>query len=132
MQSVTERTVASKKMLWAGRVASAIPALFVLFGAIPKVLVAAPVVEGFKQAGYPENLVLVVGIIELVCSVVYLIPRTRVLGAILMTGVLGGAIATNLRIGDPTLIAPAILGVLVWGGLYLRDERVRALIPRRS
>ncbi len=129
MQSATEKATVSKKMLWAGRVVSAIPAFLVLFGAIPKVLVAASMVDGFKRAGYPEHLVLVVGIIELVCSIVYLIPRTRVLGAILMTGVLGGAIATNLRIGDPTLIAPAILGVLVWGGLFLRDERVRALIP---
>jgi len=131
MQRSAEKTAGSTKMLWAGHVVSAVPALLILVGSVPKILKLAAVVEGFRQAGFPEHTVLPVGIIELACAIVYLIPRTRVLGAILMTGVLGGAIATNLRVGNPASIAPAILGVLVWGGLFLRDERLRALIPAR-
>lgn len=132
MNAVAEMPVVSTKMLWAGRVVSAVPAFLVLAGAIPKVLKLAPIVAAFRQNGFPENLVVPIGIIELVCAVVYLIPRTRVLGAILMTGLLGGAIVTNLRVGNPALIAPLILGIMVWGGLFLRDERLRALIPTCS
>jgi hypothetical protein len=122
----------SKKMLWAGRVASGLPALLVLFGSIPKLLQLPAVIDGFRQAGLPPSTVLPVGIIEFACTLVYLIPRTRFLGAILMTGVLGGAVATNVRMGDPTWILPALCGVLVWGGLFLRDEPLRALIPVRD
>jgi hypothetical protein len=125
-------STASKKTLWTGRALSAIPVLLILFAAVPKLLMAAPVVEGFKQAGFPEYLVPVVGIIELACALVYLVPPTRILGAILITGLLGGATATNLRIGDATWIVPALLGVLAWAGLFLRDDRLRALIPLRS
>ena len=121
----------SKKMLWTGRVLSALPALLVLFGAIMKLLQLPAVIDGFRRAGFEPSAVLPVGIIEFVSTVVYLIPRTRFLGAILMTGVLGGAVATNLRIGDPTWVLPAVCGVLVWGGLFLRDEGVRDLIPAR-
>lgn len=127
-----KKTTMSKKMLWAGRAATAVPALLILFASIPKLLKAAPIVEGFRQAGFPEYLVVTVGIIELVCTVAYLVPRTRVLGAILMTGLMGGATATNLRVGDPSLIATVVLGVLAWAGLFWSDERVRALIPSRS
>ena len=129
MQRADENAVVSSKMLWAGRVVSAVPGLLILVGAIPKVLKLAPVVAGFRQNGFPENLVVPIGIIELVCAVVYLIPRTQVLGAILMTGLMGGAIVTNLRVGNPALIVPLILGVMVWGGLFLRDQRLRTLIP---
>jgi DoxX-like protein len=78
-----------------------------------------------------ESLALGLGIVELACTVIYIIPRTSVLGAILLTGYLGGAVATHLRIGEPYFM-PIIFGVLVWGGLFLRDERLRALIPLRS
>ena len=122
----------SKKMLWAGRVASALPALLVLFGSVVKLLQLPSVIDGFRQAGFQPSAVLPVGIIELASTVVYLIPRTRFLGAVLMTGLLGGAVATNVRIGDPTWILPAICGVLVWAGLFFRDERLRALIPVRG
>lgn len=125
-------TQSSKKMLWIGRVLTALPALLVLFGAVVKLMQLPSVIEGFQQAGFPPSTVLPVGIIEVCCTVVYLIPRTRFLGAILMTGLLGGAVATNVRIGDPTWILPALCGVLVWGGLFLRDESLRALIPARS
>jgi DoxX-like protein len=89
------------------------------------------VMQGFAQYGYPARSIPVVGILEVACAIVYLIPRTAVLGAILVTGLLGGAIASNVRINNPAFIAPLILGVLVWGGLYLRDQRLRALIPLR-
>ena len=92
----------------------------------------APVMQGFARFGYPESLVLSIGIVELACTVVYVIPRTSVLGAILLTGYLGGATATQVRIGDPTFFAPIVLGVLLWAGLFLRDDRLRALIPLRT
>lgn len=121
----------SKKMLWVGRVMSALPVLMLLFSSVMKLMKPAPVVEGFAHLGYPASLALGLGIVELACAVVYVIPRTSVLGAILLTGYLGGATATHVRIGEPFFMA-IVLGVLVWGGLYLRDDRVRALIPLRS
>lgn len=89
------------------------------------------VVEGFKHLGIPEHLILGIGILELACTVVYIIPRTAILGAILLIGYLGGAILTHLRVGEP-VFAQVIFGVFLWGGLYLRDIRVRALIPLRN
>ena len=120
---------ASKKTLWTGRVVSVVPALLILFASIPKLLKAAPMIEGFRQYGFPEQTVVVVGIIELACTVIYLVPRSRILGAILMVGLMGGATATNVRVGNPSGIVTVILGVLVWLGLYLRDVRLRALLP---
>ncbi|HUI77627.1 MAG TPA: DoxX family protein [Bryobacteraceae bacterium] len=122
----------SKKRLWTGRVLTGLAALLIVFAAVPKLLMVAPMVEGFQRAGFPEHLVPTIGVIELVCALVYLIPRTRVLGAILMTGLMGGATATNVRIGDPSMIVTVVLGVLAWGGLFFSDERVRALLPLRS
>ena len=130
MQSDTPTAPASKKTLWAGRIMSALPALMLLFSGIMKLIKPASVMEGFVRLGYPESLALGIGIVEIACTVVYLIPRTSILGAILLTGYLGGATATHLRIGEPFFM-PIILGVLVWGGLFLRDDRVRALIPLR-
>ena len=130
MQSDIQVTPPSKKMLWAGRIMSALPVLMLLFSAVMKFLKPPDVVKGFTHLGYPESLALGLGILELACTVIYIIPRTSVLGAILLTGYLGGAIATHVRIGEPYFI-PIILGVLVWGGLFLRDERLRALIPLR-
>ena len=131
MQSENQTAPVSKKMLWAGRIISAVPVLMLLFSAGMKFMKPAPVVEGFVHLGYPERLALALGILELVCTVIYVIPRTAILGAILLTGYLGGATATHLRVGDP-FFAPIVLGVLVWGGLYLRDRRLRALIPLRN
>jgi hypothetical protein len=119
----------SKGKLWAGRIMSALPVLLILVGSVMKLLRLPGVTEGFARAGVPERLILPVGLIELICVVVYLIPRTAVLGAILMTGLLGGATITTLRVGDPTYPMPVILGMLAWGGLYMRDARVRDLIP---
>ena len=121
----------SKTALWTGRVMSALPVLLVLFGSVVKLMKTASVVEAFVRAGIPERLIIPVGIIELVCVIVYLIPQTAVLGVILMTGLLGGATITNLRISDPTYPMPIVLGMLAWGGLFLRDLRLRDLIPIR-
>jgi hypothetical protein len=118
----------SKKTLWAGYIMSALPALALLMSAVMKLMKPAPVVQGFIQYGFSENSIVGLGILELLCTVVYLIPRTSVLGAILLTGYLGGAVAANLRV-DKDVFAPAILGVLVWGGLFIRDKRLRDLIP---
>jgi hypothetical protein len=104
--------------------------LLLVFSAVLKLMKPAPVVAGFAQFGFPESLIFPLGILELACTVVYLIPRTSILGAILITGYLGGATATNVRVGEPFL-GPVIAGVLAWGGLYLREPRVRALIPLR-
>jgi hypothetical protein len=131
MQSGTQDSHISNKMVWTGRIVSAVPALMLVFSAVMKLIKPAPVLTEFARLGYPESVVIGIGILELLCAVVYVIPRTSILGAILMTAYLGGATATHVRIGDP-FIYPVIAGVLVWGGLYLRDAAVRALIPVRK
>lgn len=121
----------TKKALWAGRVVSAVPALVLLMGGVMKFVKPAPVVEGFVHLGYSEKLALPIGILEIVCLVLYLVPQTAVLGAILLTAYLGGATATHVRVGD-SFFGPVILGALVWLGLLLRDRRLRPLLPLRS
>lgn len=132
MQSGSQSAPVSKKALWAGRIISALPVLLMVFGGTFGVLRPAVAMPGFVQFGYPERVLLPVCIVEIVCAVLYAIPRTAVLGAILLTGYLGGATATHVRIGDPLFVAPVILGVLIWGGLYLRDGQLRGLIPLRA
>jgi len=129
-----ETAPASKKGLWAGRVISALAVLFLLFDAVIKLMKAPPVLEAFRRLGYPENVAPGIGILLLACIVVYVIPRTSVLGAILLTGYLGGATATHVRVGDLlfTILFPGMVGVLIWGGLFLRDHRLRAHIPLRG
>ena len=131
MQSVTQTHPVSKKTLWASYIMSALPVLLLLMSAVMKLIKPPPVVEGFAHLGFPESLALGLGVLELACAVVYVIPQTSVLGAILLTGYLGGATVTHLRVGDPFFM-PVLLGMLVWGGLYLRDPRLRALIPLRA
>ncbi len=121
----------SKGMIWAGKVVSAIPVLLLVFSAVLKFARPAAVAESVARFGYPVGLLFIIGVLEFLSCVVYVIPRTAVLGAILMTGYLGGATATNVRVGDPSYIMTVVLGVMVWGGLFLRDERVRELIPFR-
>jgi len=125
----------SKGRLWTGRVLSALVALFMVFDGVIHVLRIAPVVEAFAQLGYPLGASSTLGVIELICVALYLVPRTAALGAILLTGYLGGAIATQVRVGAPlfsTTLFPVYVGLLLWGGLYLRDERVSSLIPLRN
>jgi len=131
MSSAASEKTISKTMLWAGWLVSVLPALMLLFSATGKFLKPTAVVEGFGHLGWPHELAFALGVVELVCTVLYLVPQTAVLGAILVTGYLGGAIATHVRI-DEGFIVQALLGVLVWLGLYLRDARLRALIPIRS
>ena len=121
----------SKGRLWAGRIISALPALFLLIDGIMKLVKPAIVVETTVKLGYPEGAISGLGIVLLACTVLYLIPRTAVLGAILLTGYLGGAVATHVRVGEEVfpVIFPVILGALLWGGLYLRNERLRSLLP---
>jgi len=121
----------SKKMLWAGWTLTALPALLLLFSGVMKLVNPAGMPEEFTRLGYPVSLAAGIGIVELLCTVVYLIPRTSVLGAILLTGYLGGATATHVRIGD-LFIMPILVGVVLWAGLYLRDPSIRALIPLRK
>jgi DoxX-like protein len=132
MQADAQTEPVSKKMLWAGRIISALPVLLMVFGGTFGLLKPAVAMPGFLQYGYPEKVFLPVCILELVCAVVYAIPRTSALGAILLTGYLGGATATHVRVGEPIFFVPVLLGVLVWGGLYLRDGRLRGLIPLRT
>jgi uncharacterized membrane protein YphA (DoxX/SURF4 family) len=121
----------SKKMQWAGRIVSALPVLGLIFSGIMKFTNAEDLVKEFTRLGWSAGLAPALGITELACTALYVIPRTSVLGAILLTGYLGGATATHVRISDP-FVAPIVMGVLVWLGLYLRDPRLRALIPLRS
>ena len=121
----------SKGKLWGGRIMSWLPALFLLVDGVMKLFKPAVVVEATVKLGYPENTILPIGIVLTVCTILYLIPRTAVLGAILLTGYLGGAVATHVRVGEGlfSISFPIIFGVLLWGGLYLRDNRLRTLIP---
>lgn len=122
--------MSNKSSVWAGRILSALPALFLLLDGVMKVVKPAFVVEATVQLGYPESVIVALGVVLVACTILYLIPRTAVLGAILLTGYLGGAIATHVRVGGPlgSILMPVILGVMLWGGLYLRDERVRSLV----
>jgi hypothetical protein len=127
------KTSRKKWVLWTGRVLGALPALLMAFSASMKLMHSPQFVEQFVgKFGYPESTATGIGLLELACVVVYAIPRTAVLGAVLMTGYLGGAVATHVRIGDPSFVMPAILGILAWAGIYLRDERLSALLPLRK
>jgi hypothetical protein len=120
-------------MLWAGRIMSALPVLFFLMDGVMKLVKPPIVVTSTVQLGYPESVILPLGIVLILCTLLYIVPRTSVLGAILLTGYLGGAVATHVRVGAGAfpIVFPIILGVLIWGGLYLRDKRIRAMIPLR-
>jgi DoxX-like family len=132
MQPHTQAVPVSKKMLWAGWIISIVPVLMLSMSAAMKFMMSPDTAKGFADLGWPESYALVLGIVEIGCTVIYVIPRTSVLGAILLTGYFGGAIATHARLGDPMFVVPFILGVLLWLGLFLRDVRLRALLPLRS
>jgi len=124
----------SKFQIWAGRTISALVVLFFLFDGGIKVMRLAPAVEGTVRLGYPENLLVSIGIVALICVTLYAVPHTSVLGAILLTGYLGGATATQVRVGASlfSVLFPVIFGILIWAGLFLRDDRLRALVPLRT
>ncbi|MEO8881044.1 MAG: DoxX family protein [Gemmatimonadaceae bacterium] len=121
----------SAARLWTGRVLTTLAAVFLLLDAIFKFLHPPQVLATFTQLGWPAELAVTLGVLQLICLILYLVPRTAILGAVLLTGYLGGAIATNLRVGNPLfthILFPIYLSVFIWGGLYLRDTRVRTLI----
>jgi hypothetical protein len=123
----------SKKRLWAGRIIGGLPAFVLLTSGVNLTLIKSPdVVEAFKKFQYPESLMTTIGILEFVCVVIYFIPRTSVLGAILLTAYLGGAVATHVRIGETMFIVPVVFGIMIWIGLYLREDRLHPLVPLTS
>ena len=122
-------------MRTAGRVMSGLAVAFLLFDSVIKLVTHASVVEAFPQLGYPLSTAVAIGVIELVCLMLYVVPRTAVLGAILLTGYLGGAIASHVRIGSPLFthtLFPIYVGALIWGGLFVRESRLRELVPLRG
>ncbi|HJR76127.1 MAG TPA: DoxX family protein [Nitrospiraceae bacterium] len=130
----TQPVSVSKGLLWAGRVMSVLPAFFLLVDGVMKLMKPAVVVEATVQLGYPESVILGLGIVLLASTILYLIPRTSILGAILVTGYLGGAVATHVRVGDGlfSIFFPIILSALLWAGLVMRDARLRAFLPLRT
>ncbi len=125
----------SRRALWTGRVISGLAAAFLIFDSVGKLLEVQPVVEGTRQLGYPPEIVFRLGVTLLSCVLAYLIPRTAVFGAVLLTGYLGGAVATHVRVGSPLfthVLFPAYVAALLWGGLMLRDARLRAFLPWRD
>jgi hypothetical protein len=134
MRSEVDPVTVSKGALWTGRVMSVLPALFLLFDGAMKLVSPDPVVKATVELGYAESVLLPLGIVLLVCTVLYLVPPTAVLGAILLTGYLGGAVATHVRAGQGPfeVLFPVLFGALLWGGLVLRDVRLRSLVPWRN
>jgi hypothetical protein len=118
----------SKKVLWTSRIMVALPVLMMFMSAAFKFLKPPEVVKSFEHLGWSMNVVAILGGLQIACAILYAIPRTAVLGAILLTGYLGGAIATCVRVGDGWILQ-FVFGVILWGGLFLRDPRLRALIP---
>jgi hypothetical protein len=136
METVTMPTTdvsISNKQLWAGRIFTGLPGLFLLMDAAMKLFKPTLVVRATVQLGYAESVIISLGIVLLASTLLYLIPRTALLGAVLLTGYLGGAVATNVRVGGPlfNITFPVFLGALLWGGLWLRDQRLRELLPLR-
>ena len=121
----------SKASTIVGWILGILPVIMLLWSGSMKVISAPQVVKGFADFGFSQKVIVPLGIIEIVCTIIYLIPQTAVLGAILLTGYFGGAICTHLRAGQAVLVFPFLFGVLLWLGLFLRDTRIRALIPLR-
>lgn len=128
-------SVVSPGRLWTGRVIAGLVSLFLLFDATMKFVQPKPVVDAFVQTGWPIAVSSTLGALLLVSTVFYLIPRTAILGAILLTGYLGGAVAANVRLQNPLFshtLFPVYFGVLVWGSLWLRDPQLQELVPLRQ
>jgi DoxX-like protein len=132
MQTVAQTPPTSNRGRWAGHIVSGVVILFLLLDGAMKLIPLDVVVRTSQELGIPVSLARTLGVLTIACAILYAIPSTSVLGAILLTGYLGGAIYTHLRVGSPLLthtLFGVYLGLMIWGGLYLRDERVRALIP---
>ena len=131
MHSTAEVASVSKKSVWAGRILTGLVVLVFAFTAALGMLNPAAAAQGFAHYGYPPGSMVPIAVVDWACVLLYAIPRTSVLGAILLTGYLGGAISTHVRAGEPFFL-PLGVGVIVWLGLFLRDARLRALVPLRS
>jgi hypothetical protein len=131
MELATEKAAPPKKN-WAGIVISVIPVLMFAMGIVMSLTKNPQAIEGFKHYGYPDSAFMPLALVELACAVLYVVPRTSVLGAIVTTGYLGGAVATHVRIGEKQFVVAIIVGILVWLGLYLREPRLRELVPLRK
>jgi DoxX-like protein len=118
-------------LVWSGRVISALPVFMLLFSAAMKFTNSKMLADGMEHLGWPMKYSIALGITELACTILYVTPQTSVLGAILLTGYLGGATATHLRVDDP-FYGPVLFGVLIWLGLFLREPRLRAILPWRT
>ena len=135
MNAETIAIPAASRRSWAGYIVSALPVIFLLMDAFGKFIKPEAVVIGTADLGYQESVIVPLGVTLLVCTVLYLVPRTSVLGAVLLTGYLGGAVATHVRIANPLFthqLFPVYLGALLWLGLYFRDARLRSLLPFRN
>jgi hypothetical protein len=132
MSNANNQAKSSKVKNWVGYVFSAFPVLLMVMSSAMKLSHATMVIEGFAKDGISAGVVTAIGAVELSCVVLYLVPQTAVLGAVLMTGYLGGAIMVHVRAGEASLIVPLLLGMMAWGGLYMRDERIRSLMPLRK
>jgi hypothetical protein len=135
IMQTTQTITNSKSPIWTGRFLSGLAIAFLLLDGVMKLFNPAPVVESMVRLGYPVSMSLGIGIVLLACVALYTIPRTSFLGAVLLTGYLGGAVATHARVGDPMLshtLFPAYFAALVWVGLFLRDQKLRILIPVQS
>lgn len=123
----------SKGRLWTARTLTALAAIFFLLDGILHVAAPKPVLGAMEHLGYPLRATIGIGILQLACVAVYLLPRTAMLGAILLTGIVGGAVAAHVRVGDPAWesVFGVIIGAMVWGALFLRDEQLRTLLPIR-
>jgi len=124
----------TKQALWTGRILTGLAVAFLAFDLTIKLLQLPAAEQATTQLGFPHGTLFALGVTQLVCLILYLVPRTAVVGAVLWTGYLGGAIATHLRTGGPAfnLVFPLIVAALLWGGLYLRDGRARAVIAPRN
>ncbi len=135
MASASQDAGISRARLWTGRVLSGLTALFLLADSVGKFVKPQAVIEGTVKLGYAESVIVPLGAVLLVSTILYIIPRTAVLGAILLTGFLGGAVATHARVGDPLfshVLFPVYMGIALWAGLVLRDQRLEALLPIRK
>jgi len=134
MSAIAESTVVSKGAMIAGYVVTGFAALFLLLDGVMKLFKPAFVVEATTKLGYTESMIVPIGIVLVACTILYLVPMTSILGAILLTGYLGGAVATHVQAegGAFPILFPVIIGALVWGGIYLRDARLKSLLPLRS
>lgn len=134
MQSDAQPAPSSKARRWIGLVMGTLPALFLLLDGAMKLAKPEPVVKATVELGFAESVIVPLGVVLLACTALYLIPKTAVLGAILLTGYLGGAVATHVHAGHGPfeILFPVVFGALLWGGLVLRDDRLRALVPLRT